>query len=139
MEEILLLNNPVVTQNTDTSEQQPGPPPTKKKSWLQRILGPTVGETSSGLTPSQVVAKEFDQYFHYPKVDLETNPLEWWKLNNKQFPLVSKLARRYWCVCATSVPSERVFSTGGNVVTTACSSLKPHNASKLIFLASNLQ
>ena len=95
MEEILLLNNPIGTQNTDTSEQQPGPPPTKKKSWLQKILGPTVGETSSGLTPLQAVAKEFDQYFHYPKVDLETNPLEWWKLNDKQFPLLSKLVRRY--------------------------------------------
>ena len=49
----------------------------RKKRWIKKILGPTVRETSSGLTPLQVVAKEFDQYFHYPKVDLETNPLEW--------------------------------------------------------------
>ena len=79
MEELVLLSNPVVTQDTDASEQLPGSPPTRKKSWLTKILGPTVGETSSGLTPLQTVAKEFDQYFHYPKVDLETNPLEWWK------------------------------------------------------------
>ena len=56
---MVLLSNPVVTQNTDTSNQQPGPPPTKKKSWLKKILRPTVGETSSGLTPLQAVAKEF--------------------------------------------------------------------------------
>ena len=68
------LKNPAMIQDTDTSEQPPGPPPAKKKSWLTKILGPTVGETSSGLTPLQTVAKEFDQYL---QVDLETNPLEW--------------------------------------------------------------
>ena len=41
----------------------------KKKSWLTKILGPTVGETSTGtrLTPVQAIIKEFDQYLHYPK------------------------------------------------------------------------
>ena len=140
MEEILLLNNTVVTQDGATNEQPPSPQPNKKKSWLKKILGSTVGETNSGgLTPLQAIAKEFDQYLHYPKVDLETNPLEWWKLNDKQFPSLSKLAHHYLCVCATSVPSERVFSTGGNIVNATHNALKPHNVSKLIFLASNLQ
>ena len=70
------------------------------------------------MTLSQKVAKEFDQYLHYPKVDPDTQPLEWWKVHNKEIPLLSELAHRYLCPCATSVPSERIFSTGGNIVTT---------------------
>jgi len=49
-------------------------------SWLARVLGPTTEETNGKMTPSQKVAKEFDQYLHYPKVD---PLLEWWKLNHK--------------------------------------------------------
>ena len=144
MKEVLQVKNSAMIPDGEPGgqpEQSTGPPPTKKKSWLTKILGPAVEQTSTGIgiTPFQTIVKEFDQYLHYPKVDLETNPLEWWKLHDKQFPLLSELARRYLCICATSVPSERVFSTGGNVVTAARSALKPHNVSKLIFLASNLQ
>lgn len=76
MKEVLQVKNSAMIQD---NEQPPGPPPTKKKSWLTKILGPTVGETSTGtgLTPSQTIVKEFGQYLHHPKVDLETNPLEW--------------------------------------------------------------
>ena len=122
----------------EANDQAIQPPPAKKKSWVSKILGPAV-EVPSALTPSQVVDKEFDQYIHFPKLDLDTIPLEWWKINEKQFPLLSELARHYLCVCATSVPSERIFSTGGNVSTAARNSLKPHNVNKLIFLASNLK
>ena len=57
----------------------------------------------------------------------------------KQFPLLGRLARRYLCICATSVPSERVFSARGNIVTTSQSSLKPARVDQLVFLAINLK
>ena len=47
-----------------------------------------------------------------------------------------QLARRYLCICAASVPSERVFSAGGNIVT---NSLKPARADQHVFLATNLK
>ena len=59
---------------------------------------------------------------HHPILDVESHPLEWLKAPEKQFPLLGRLARRYLCICATSVPSERVFSDGGNIVT----SLRTH-------------
>ena len=123
MKEVLQVKNSAMIPDGEPGgqpEQSTGPPPTKKKSWLTKILGPAVEQTSTGIgiTPFQTIIKEFDQYL---RVDLETNPLEWWKLHDKQFPLLSELA------------------TGGNVVTAARSALKLHNVSKLIFLASNLQ
>jgi len=38
----------------------------------------------------------------------------------------------------SSVPSERVFRIGGNVVRSKRNSIKPHKVNQLIFLASNL-
>ena len=70
--------------------------------------------------------------------DVKSFPLEWWKAQEKQFPLFGRLIRHYLCICATSVPSERVFSAGGNIVTTSRSSLKPARVDQLVFLATSL-
>ena len=68
--------------------------------------------------------------------DVKSFPLEWWKAQEKQFPLLGRLIHRYLCICATSVPSERVFSAGGNIVTTSRSLLE---VDELVFLATNLK
>ncbi|KYN13526.1 hypothetical protein ALC57_14231 [Trachymyrmex cornetzi] len=38
------------------------------------------------------------------------NPLEYWKINVAKYLFLSKLAKKFLHVSATSVPSERVFS-----------------------------
>ena len=53
--------------------------------------------------------------------------------------LYSHLARKYLCSCATSVASERTFSTAENIITNARSLLKPEKANQLIFLAKNMK
>ena len=77
-------------------------------------------------------------YMQYPTLDIDESPLEWWKLEAGRMPLLSTVARKYLSVCATSVPSERVFSIGGNLVNAKRNSInKPDKVNKLIFLASN--
>ena len=66
-------------------------------------------------------------------------PLDWWKLEANRLPLLSSVARKYLCACASSVPSERVFSVGGNIVNSKRNSLHPDKVNFLIFLASNLR
>jgi hypothetical protein len=48
------------------------------------------------------------------------------------------MARTFLASPPTSVPSERVFSTAGDVISDHRASLLPENAEKLIFLKFNL-
>ncbi|XP_066533969.1 E3 SUMO-protein ligase ZBED1 [Hoplias malabaricus] len=81
---------------------------------------------------------EMNSYLMTPTIDGEEDPLAWWKLNQVNFPRLSRLVRKYLCVPATSSPSERLFSTGGNIVNCQRSCLKPHKVDMLVFLARNL-
>ena len=84
------------------------------------------------------VEAELKSYLQAEEVDGETDPLEWWRLHKANFPRVACLARKYLCIPATSAPSERAFSTGGNIVTCHRSALKPVTVDRLVFLANNL-
>ena len=77
-------------------------------------------------------------YLQYPALDIDESQLEWWKLECKCMPLLSAVAHKYLCVCATSVPSERVFSVGGQLVSQKRNSLKPEKVNNLIFYAKKL-
>ena len=39
------------------------------------------------LTPLQKIKKEITSYLEYPSMEPDTNPLEWWKLENGRFPI----------------------------------------------------
>ncbi|XP_041841381.1 E3 SUMO-protein ligase ZBED1-like isoform X2 [Melanotaenia boesemani] len=114
--------------------------PTQKKK--RKSLGSFFKKshpTSTGLTDREVVEKELENYLLVaPDADSEMDPLQWWKVHEKTFPRLSCLAKRYLCIPATSTPSERVFSTGGNIVTCHRAALKPEAVDRLVFLARNL-
>ncbi|XP_025193629.1 zinc finger BED domain-containing protein 1-like [Melanaphis sacchari] len=80
---------------------------------------------------------ELDKYLSLPSVGLNCNPLQWWKIFHSEFPTLAKLAMKYLCIQGTSVPSERIFSCAGNVITDHRSSLSPEHAEELIFLSMN--
>lgn len=63
-----------------------------------------------------------------------TNPLKWWAGQQKQFPYLAKLARRFLCVPATSAPSERLFSVAGLTVTQHRNRLSDHAVTLLVYL-----
>lgn len=59
---------------------------------------------------------EIKGYLAAKRVDRGTDPLEWWANHGvSSFPLLSKVAFKYLIIPATSVPSERLFSTAGDV------------------------
>ncbi|XP_056441010.1 E3 SUMO-protein ligase ZBED1-like [Gadus chalcogrammus] len=111
------------------------PPPTKKRTLGDLLKSRT---STSATVPKRARADlELTRYLQEEPTDSNDNPLAWWCNNQERFPLLSKVARKYMCICATSTPSERVFSVARNVVTPLRSCLKPHKVNMLVFLARN--
>ena len=68
----------------------------------------------------------------------ESDPLMWWRDRWRMYPTLWKLARRFLAIPATSAPSERAFSTAGNLVSLRRASLKVDRVSDLLLLKENL-
>lgn len=83
------------------------------------------------------IETEVCTFLREPSAGLNCDPTDWWKLNERRFPRLAKLARTYLCIPATSVPSERVFSAAGLTVTRLRSSLTPEHVNMIIFLNKN--
>jgi hypothetical protein len=48
--------------------------------------------------------------------DKEFDLLNWWKVNSHRFPVVSRMAKKFLTVPATSVSSESTFSASGQTL-----------------------
>jgi hypothetical protein len=66
-----------------------------------------------------------------------SDPLVWWKTHNHRYPRLARLARQFLCIPATSVPSERVFSKTGWLVSKRRTSLSHGSVCNLSFIAMN--
>ncbi len=95
------------------------------------------GPVGIGTVEDRVGAK-ITAYCLEPVTQGDEDPLLWWKNAAGRFPQMSRVARKYLCICATSTPSERVFSTAGKVVGPQRALLKPDKVNMLVFLAKNL-
>ncbi|POM75749.1 LOW QUALITY PROTEIN: Hypothetical protein PHPALM_7105 [Phytophthora palmivora] len=65
------------------------------------------------------------------------DPLMWWYANHSKYTNLSRLARKWLGAVATSIPSERAFSTSENMLTAKRSSLAPGMVRDLVFIAHN--
>lgn len=58
-------------------------------------------------------------------------------MHGNEFSILQRCAKKILCTPATSVPSERIFSKAGIVVSDRRSRIKPKNVDMLIFLNQN--
>lgn len=79
---------------------------------------------------------EIAHYLKCPLKKFEQNPLQLWDDIKGICPTLAKIAPKYLSIPATSVPSERLFSKAGQVLTQQRSRLKGKRLSKLLFLNS---
>lgn len=125
-------DDPSVTVKTETDV--PIVPQTKRIRLLDRLPTDVIDLTKVNSTHASV-EHELEQYISEP-VQVE-NPLQWWQANENKFPHIAKLARKYLCIPATEVASERSFSAAGFTVNKLRASLDPENVDKLTFLHKN--
>ena len=102
---------------TDSTE-----PPLKKKCTalshlLSDIYPPNQQHASQNVTTMEAIESELAFYKGEVCLDIDGDPLQWWKVRATQYRLLSQLARKYISVPATSVKSEEIFSTAGNILT----------------------
>ena len=122
-------------QSEASSTGATGAPPTKKKKppppaepmSVDPLFGPEDKCDTS-------IPTEVKRYFADPAVSRNEDPLLWWRKNESRFPHIARLSRLFLAVPATPTPSERVFSTAGNIVMKKRSALSPENVDTLIFL-----
>ena len=74
------------------------------------------------------------QQFNEGNLDEKANILMWWKKHAVRFPYLSRLARRYLAMPATSASVERLFSVAGQVVSAKRARLDPSTVTLLVFL-----
>ena len=134
-------------EEDDREQPQEEPPPAKRRapSALAELLGNSYGNimpepASPEKSPFDTAEEEVKKYREAAALTLDEKkkPLDWWKEHGREYPILAKLAMRYLCVPGTSVPSERVFSTAGDIVTAQRSSLTSEHVDQLLFLHKNL-
>lgn len=64
----------------------------------------------------------------------EIDLLSWWQNKSNEFPILSKIALNYHAIPGSSTPSERLFSTSGNIITDKRSRLSPESIENLLIL-----
>jgi len=86
--------------------------------------------------PAELFRDEMALYESLPEISIQADALIWWKDHEKTLSNLSRFARKYLAIQATSVASERLFSsTGKEVVTDTRRCLTGEHAEQLIFLA----
>ena len=106
---------------------------------MSKILSRCLSNAEVQLTSQQRVKQEIDQYLTHPQLNMEDEPLPWWKSECVRYPVLAKVAKKFLCLCATSVPSERVFSCGRHIVSDIRTCLKTQRVDSLVLLGQNLK
>lgn len=68
---------------------------------------------------------EFQKYLNLPMASKKVNCLEFWKIHQSEYPLLSQMARDIFPIQSASVSVERDFSRSTRVVTPDRAALKP--------------
>ena len=106
--------------------------PAKKKSKLSEFFA-DICKGRSKKSKLEYVVAEVDRYKGEECIDIDDKPLMWWKIRESLYPLMARLARRYFSIPATSVRSEEIFSVAGNILSEKRNRLLPENVDKLVF------
>lgn len=127
------------SQETPVKEEISSPPLKKPKiteqsDWLDDVIYVQT-DISCVKSNEQIATEEMARYIAEPPS--RSSPLEWWKDRACIYPTLSKLGKKYLACPASSVPSERIFSLCGNIITKKRAQLAPDNVNMLVFLHKN--
>ena len=91
------------------------------------------------MAPTKSAAvRQVNDYLQEAGLPVTGDPLKWWRdIGSHKYNILATLAREYLAIPATSVPSERIWSEGGGIITEKGNNLYPDTACMLIWLHHN--
>lgn len=105
------------------------------KGLFEEILQEHDEERDAGTSSTHV---QLQTYLMEPTISYSDSPFQYWAVNQVRFPTLAATAAKFLCAPATSVDSERLFSTASNIVDARRNRLGGERAEILIFLKKNL-
>ena len=81
--------------------------------------------------------QELVDYVKFPVLDFDSDPLAWWKVNEKDFIHVARAARSVLSIPASSAPVERIFSTAGKIFRPERTRLTAEKFESMMFITCN--
>ncbi|TRY73003.1 hypothetical protein TCAL_14104 [Tigriopus californicus] len=111
-----------------------------KKSLWTKMDREVITEMKDSYSSSNQATNELHLYLtEVPRILRQSDPLNWWvKVGKERFPHIYQVAIKYLVIPATSVPSERLFSSAGDILREKRSNLGDDIATSLICLHANL-
>ena len=89
-------------------------------------------------TVSTNAMMEMRAYLAEPLLPRTSDPLAWWMKCSPVYKGLCEVMKTRLCIVATSVPSERVFSKTGQIISDRRNRLSPAKVRELVFLNANL-
>ena len=83
------------------------------------------------------IRKEMERYESFSIPPKSVNILVWWKQHKNILPLLSIAARSVLAIPASSAKSERVYSSGANIVTAKRTRMKPNKVEQTLIIREN--
>lgn len=111
------------------SEIQIQEPPLKKNILQEAWSNVEIVSENKTKYPDEVNLYEFQK-----QEDQRSDILGWWKTKSVLLPNLSKIAKHYLCVPASSAAAERLFSQAGLIVSTKRCSILAENLEKILIL-----
>uniref|UniRef100_A0A9J7YQM9 HAT C-terminal dimerisation domain-containing protein n=1 Tax=Cyprinus carpio carpio TaxID=630221 RepID=A0A9J7YQM9_CYPCA len=81
---------------------------------------------------------EMRAYLAEPLLPRTSDPLAWWRRCSPVYKTLSEVTKTRLCIVATSVPSERIFSKTGQIISERRNRLSPSKVRELVFLNANM-
>lgn len=100
-------------------------------------------ERVASLRPSATTSEtdammEMRAYLAEPLLPRTSDPLAWWRRCSAVYKTLSEVMKVRLCIVATSVPSERIFSKTGQIISDRRNRLSPSKVRELVFLNANM-
>ncbi|MBN3293074.1 ZBED1 protein, partial [Polypterus senegalus] len=113
------------------------PPPVNNANNILSVIFCQTGSDENQEELHAQVMEELSNFKSQKVLGLNEDPLRWWSDRLALFPILPKILQKYWCVPATSVFPERLFSSSGNVLSGKRNRLAPAHVDQQVFLYEN--